>query len=81
MSRDGARANMAENAAKSTARLEFSNPDDPTKDPKVRKIETEITLAKRGVTNSINRALVDPGHNPIKFKFDMCSPPYHDPYI
>ena len=57
MSRDGARANMAENAAKSTARYEFSNPDDPTKYAKVRKIETEITLAKRGVTNSINRAM------------------------
>ena len=57
MSGDRARANMAENANKSTARTEFSNPEDPMRDPKVRKIETEIALAKRGVTNSITRAL------------------------
>ena len=25
--------------------------------------------------------LTDPGHNPNKFKFDMATPPYHDPYI
>jgi hypothetical protein len=24
---------------------------------------------------------VDPGHNPNKFKFDMATLPYHDPYI
>jgi hypothetical protein len=25
--------------------------------------------------------IVDPGHNPNKFKFDTATPPYHDPYI
>ena len=26
-------------------------------------------------------SLVDPGHNPSKFKFDICTPLYHDPYV
>ena len=48
---------MAEQAAKSTARYEFNKTEDPTKDNAVRRIESNITLAKRGVTTSIKRAM------------------------
>ena len=48
---------MAEHAAKSTARFEFTNTEDPTQDDAVKRIESNITLAKRGVTTSIKRAL------------------------
>ena len=27
------------------------------------------------------RVVLDPGHNPSKFKFVMFIPPYHDPYV
>ena len=25
-------------------------------------------------------SMLDLGHNPYKFKFDMATPPYHDPF-
>ena len=48
---------MAEQTTKSAARFEFTNTDDPTKDESVKRIESRITLAKRGITASIKRAL------------------------
>ena len=34
----------------------FTNTADPTKDEQVKRVESRITLAKRGITTSINRA-------------------------
>ena len=48
---------MTDQAIKSTARFEFTNTEDPTQDDAVKRIESSITLAKRGVTTSIRRAL------------------------
>ena len=42
MSGDRARANMAENAKKSTAKTVLSNSEDPLRDPKVRSIELSL---------------------------------------
>ena len=48
---------MADQATKTTARFEFTNTEDPTQDDAVKRIESRITLAKRGITTSIKRAL------------------------
>ena len=47
---------MAKTAAESSARFVFTNTADPTKDEQVKRVESRITLAKRGITTSINRA-------------------------
>ena len=48
---------MADQATKTTARFEFTITEDPTQDDAVKRIESRITLAKRGITTSIKRAL------------------------
>ena len=44
-------------SGQTTARFVFTNTDDPTKDELVRRAESRITLAKRGITTDINRAM------------------------